>query len=154
LLPSLPALPTFCHYCRTESLAPQCITFLTLGILTPSPKATFSCSQQVFALFGSYIYFFYRSVAVLGKLYCAFMRQLREDAFVDKTEVFATRFISTFHAGLSSHDQHLIVVFIIYYKDSMLYKHYNRSNMNNSNHYISCCKYLGFFYSSLSCIQE
>ena len=40
MLPSLPALPTFCHYCRTESLAPQCITFLTLGILTPSPKAT------------------------------------------------------------------------------------------------------------------
>jgi hypothetical protein len=33
------------------------------------------------------IYFFYRSVAVLGKFYCAFMGQLREDAFVDKTEV-------------------------------------------------------------------
>ena len=55
------------------------------------------------------ISFFYRSVAVLGKLYCAFMGQLREDAFLDKTEVFANRFISTFHAGLSSHDQHLIV---------------------------------------------
>jgi hypothetical protein len=37
------------------------------------------------------------------------MGQLREDAFLDKTEVFANRFISTFHAGLSSHDQHLIV---------------------------------------------
>lgn len=57
----------------------------------------------------SVISFFYRSVAVLGKLYFALMGQLREDAFLDKTEVFANRLISTFHAGLSSHDQHLMV---------------------------------------------
>lgn len=57
----------------------------------------------------SVISFFYRSVAVLGKLYFALMGQLREDAFLDKTEVFANRLISTFHAGLSSDDQHLMV---------------------------------------------
>ena len=63
MLPSLPALPTFCHYCRTESLAPQCITFLTLGILTPSPKATVQITSLI--IDSDFVNIFYYEVLVM-----------------------------------------------------------------------------------------